>query len=140
MEKENLRLLYSVSVSDIQNFKEQQWKVTNYVLLLFAAIISLSQFAKNMYCAERTILCVFTLVIVVVGCYFTRRLHTSIKIRQGRLALIQKQLGDEFIEIWKGQMSERDIATSKQDVLWLFWSVQIVSSVVVLWLLIRPLV
>jgi hypothetical protein len=140
MDKEDLRLLYSVSVSDIQNFKGQQWKVTNYVLLLFAAITSISQLVKNLYCAERTVLCVFTIAVVVVGCYFTKRLHNSIKLRQGRLGLIQDRLGDEFKEIWKGNMSDAQICASKQDVLWLFWSVQIVSAVVVFWLLIRPLI
>jgi hypothetical protein len=81
MDKEDLRLLYSVSVSDIQHFKEQQWKVTNYVLLRFAAIISITKLIDKLSCLEILLLCIATIIVTIVGCYFTRRLNKPISLR-----------------------------------------------------------
>ena len=38
---DELRLLYTSCVSEIAGFKQQQWQVTNYGLLLFAAVASI---------------------------------------------------------------------------------------------------
>ena len=140
MKEEDARLLYSVSVNDIHNFKEQQWKVTNYVLLILTAIFSLSNLIENVSCIERTLLGVITIVLVVVGCYFTKRLHLSISFRQDRLSILRDFLGQEFKNAWAAGKSDFEIVASKKDVLWLFCSAQIVFGLVVFWLLVMPLV
>jgi len=40
---EELRLLYQTSVTELEFFKRQQWSVTNYGLLLYAATVSLAR-------------------------------------------------------------------------------------------------
>lgn len=47
-DREELRLLYQVSVSDIAFFKQQKWWGINYILAIFAAILFIAyQFSIN---------------------------------------------------------------------------------------------
>jgi|KBSMisStandDraft_5_1062788.scaffolds.fasta_scaffold03142_11 hypothetical protein len=38
-EDQELRLLYEVSVADLAFFRQQQWSIANYALLLYAALV-----------------------------------------------------------------------------------------------------
>lgn len=41
---EEIRLLFSLSASEIENYKQRQWKVTNYVALIYvSAFVALEQ-------------------------------------------------------------------------------------------------
>jgi hypothetical protein len=56
---DELRLLYTSCVSEIADFKRQQWNVANYGLLSYAAIASLPKFvASKLAVWELTVLIV----------------------------------------------------------------------------------
>jgi hypothetical protein len=52
--------------SVIENSKKQQWTITNYVILVYAAIFGLSQALKPLVTIER---CGFGLLVLVAGGY-----------------------------------------------------------------------
>ena len=70
---EELRLLYQTSVVELEFFKRQQWSVTNYGLLLYAAIVSVPRFFDNgISDAERWVLCLVATTIGVAGIYILK--------------------------------------------------------------------
>lgn len=81
-----LILLYEVSVSDLTFFKRQQWAVTNYALLLYAALFGLAQLSSGgvNYSARLGLLLLAT-VILIVGIWLLWRLEKSITVRKLRL-------------------------------------------------------
>jgi len=76
--EEELRLLYQVSTQDLAFFKQQQWSVTNYVLLLYGAFFGVSQIdALNVASCERFVLCLLATALSVVGILIVYKLENS---------------------------------------------------------------
>ena len=62
-DREELRLLYNVSASDIASFKQQQWSVTNHALALHAAFL----FVAYQLLASPLVMWQLWLLIVLLG-------------------------------------------------------------------------
>ena len=83
---EELRLLYQVSTSDISYFKTQQWSVTNYTLLVLAALVAAAQILKpSPSCTDRCLLTVLAGVAAIGAAGLLFNLELSIRKRRDRL-------------------------------------------------------
>lgn len=140
---EELRLLYSVSVSDIAGFKQQQWHVTNYGLLLYAAIVSIPKIVDNLLLNEFGVLYVASFGVMVAGWYLVGLLHKSIQERRARLVECRKLFTKEFMIAWRGGKSEEeapdlpDRPEEKTSLLWLFRVIFGIGFLVDSWILYR---
>ncbi|MFV1997848.1 MAG: hypothetical protein ACC641_07525 [Acidiferrobacterales bacterium] len=106
---EELRLLYQTSVTELEFFKRQQWSVTNYGLLLYAAIVSLARlFDSGMSSAERWVLCLVATATGFASIYILKVLNNSIDVRKARLGVIREQFGPEFHHAWNSRIKEEE--------------------------------
>ena len=65
---EELQLLYTALINDIQFYKSQQWSVTNYTVLIYAALIGISQILEPYRIYSLNILLVLAgFLVMVVG-------------------------------------------------------------------------
>lgn len=142
---DELRLLYSISVSDIALFKQQQWKVTNYGLLIYAAIVSIAKFAGRLTQTEYAFLYVAAFVVMATGWYLIALFHKSIRERRSRLVEIRKNFSQTFMHCWRGGEAEDRVPDNvdrpdrKTSLLWFFQVVFGVGFIVVSWLLYKLL-
>ena len=139
---EELRLLYSVTVTDIAGFKQQQWKVTNYGLLLYAAIASIPTLLQHEFSqAEYIFLWLTSLAVLITGCVLVWMFHASLKARWERLTEIRKKhFTEEFRSAWRGGKSEEavpDDPTNRISLILFFQSVFVVGFVLDTWILYR---
>ena len=109
--EEELRLLYQVSTQDLAFFKQQQWSVTNYVLLLYGAFFGVSQIdALNVASCERFVLCLLATALSVVGILIVYKLENSIKARRDRLKNIRRTFTESFCLAWNSKHKAPDSA------------------------------
>ena len=138
---EELRLLYQTAVADIAFFKQQQWRVTNYGLLLYAAIIAIPKvIEKKVSIIEYWILFILALVVLIAGLYMLKSLDEAINSGRSRLTESRKHFSQCFMTAWRGGKPENqqpDNPEDKQNLLWLFRSVFVISFLIVSWLLYR---
>ncbi|QQE87917.1 hypothetical protein [Azotobacter chroococcum] len=105
---EDLRLLYQVTCQDLAQFKQQQWQVSNYGLLLYGAIVGIAQLIRPISDKEAIIL-LFLIVIIIVSCVFCiLKLEKSIKARRDRLKNVRGKLSKELESAWATQNKEPD--------------------------------
>lgn len=98
---DELRLLYEVTVSDLTYFKTQQWSVTNYSLLLFAAVVGAAQFLKPAPSQwERVVLGIIALVVASAACTVLWKLQQSVRVRQARLSAARSHFSRAFQRAW----------------------------------------
>jgi len=96
-EREELLALYQVTTQDLAFFKSQQWAITNYVLVAFAAIVGIPQLAgSSVGSCARLLLCFAATVTAVLGFWVLFRLKRSIDERRARLDRIFARLSSEF--------------------------------------------
>jgi hypothetical protein len=107
---DDLRLLYQVTVSDLAFFKGQQWSVTNYALLIFAALVGVTQLdqVEDLLLSDRTLLLALATVDMVLAFVALIHLHCSIKLRRARLTSVRGKLSKSFKESWSVLPKERD--------------------------------
>lgn len=138
---EELRLLYSVTVADIAGFKQQQWKITNYGLLLYAAIASVPKLLDKLTQTEFVLLWLTSLAVMITGWVFVWMFHASLKARWERLTEIRKKyFTEEFRNAWRGGKSEEaapDDPTNRISLLWFFQAVFVVGFIFDTWILYR---
>lgn len=139
---EELRLLYSVTITDIANFKQQQWKVTNYGLLLYAAIASIpALLQQKLSLAEYVFLWLTSLAVTITGCVLVWMFHASLKARWERLTEIRKKhFTEEFRSAWRGGRSEEvvpDDPTNRISLIFFFQAVFLVGFLFDTWILYR---
>ena len=109
--EEELRLLYQVTTQDLAFFKQQQWSVTNYVLLLFGAFFGVTQFdTLKVGLCERFILCLFATALAVVGILLVYKLEKSIIARRDRLENIRRTFTKSFCLAWNSKHKAPDSA------------------------------
>lgn len=138
---EELRLLYSVTVADIAGFKQQQWKITNYGLLLYAAIASVPTLLNKPTQTEFVLLWLLSLTVMITGWVLVWMFHASLKARWERLTDIRKKhFTEEFRSAWRGGKSEEtapDDPTNRISLIWFFQAVFLVGFVFDTWILYR---
>jgi hypothetical protein len=137
---EELRLLYSACVSEIDSFKKQQWQTTNYGLLLYAAIVSIPKLLGTLNQIEYFVLFAAALSVVASGWYLVGVLADSIQVRRKRLIETRKQFTKEFMDAWRYGKTEAEVPDTleaKRKLLWVFRSVFLVGFGAVCWLLVR---
>jgi glucan phosphoethanolaminetransferase (alkaline phosphatase superfamily) len=133
-DREELRLLYQVTVSDIAFFKQQQWSISNYALTVEAALlfIAYQMLAFPLTVCQAWLLVVLSWAVVAVALMTIERLQTSIVGRRQRLANIRAQFGQVFQDAWR-------IPKKPDLVRWLLVFVLLLSSSLATWLiLVRP--
>lgn len=133
-EKADLRLLYQCSVSDIAFFKKQQWKVTNYGLLLYAVIVAVPKILRReLFGYEYIVLFLIADLIYIAGLYVLISLDESLKKSRKRLIAAKHRMSPSFIEIWRAD-SDYQEPEKKESLLWVFISVMTMGLVFVAWL------
>ena len=136
---DELRLLYTSCVSEIASFKQQQWHVSNYGLLLYASIASTPKLvAAKLTQFELFLLYVGAFAVLAAGWFFVGMLSSSIQERRGRQTEVRKLFTKEFMNAWRVGRSEievPDLAQEKRSLLWFFRMVFVVGFGVTAWLL-----
>lgn len=139
---EESRLLYTACVSEISQYKQYQWNVTNYVLLIDAGIVSVSRLLGEKFTTSETAFILFVIVAVstIAGCWAVTWLSSSILLRRQRLTHIRlHRFTEEFRNSWRiGMTADEmpDSPTRKRDLKPFFWAVQGAALIVTTWLLI----
>lgn len=96
-----LQLLYTVSVSDIAGFKQQQWAVVNYALLIQAAWVAIARMPQTtQWPAGAWLLAVLTALTSLVAAFVLFGLQASIKERRQRLTSVREHFGKPFRDAW----------------------------------------
>tara|TARA_R110001599_G_scaffold8651_24_gene42350 strand:+ start:12598 stop:13056 length:459 start_codon:yes stop_codon:yes gene_type:complete len=135
---EGLLVLYSVSVSEIAQFKSQQWHTINYALLLFAAVIAIASNVSEMECPEVLGLYLLTTAVLLASLYVIRTLFGSIEVRRKRLTHIRTRMSPDFMDCWRYGESEEEVLDNPDEKIklsWLFYSVLILAAIATFWLL-----
>jgi len=133
-ESEELALLYQVSVADLAYFKQQQWSVANYSLLLYAGICGATKLiALPIRLSETLVLGALVCATAVAASVVLWKLEAAIEIRRERLRSAREQLSDAFFRAWgsRGKLEER------VSVCWLLQGALVVGAGVALWVLHR---
>ena len=106
---EELRLLYQVTDSDLTYFKTQQWSLTNYTLLLLAALVATAQILKpNITSIERLALGTLALLVAIGALIVLSKLQQSIHVRQSRLDAIRDGFSSAFNLAWAAEVKGRE--------------------------------
>jgi hypothetical protein len=137
---EEMRLLYQMSVSEIAFFKQQQWRVTNYGLLLYGVIVAIPKILNyNLFTLEYVVLFLISFAVLAVCWFLVGSLEKSLLKSRTRLVKAKDNFGKEFKDAWKRDMSEHDQVRpdDKPSLLWLFRSVTCLGFLIVNWLLYR---
>ena len=137
---DELRFLYTACVSEIDSFKKQQWQITNYGLLLYAAIVSIPKLLGTLNQVEYFVLFAVAFSVVASGWYLVGVLADSIQVRRKRLIETRKQFTKEFMNAWRYGKTEAEVPDkleAKLQLLWFFRSVFLVGFGAVCWLLVR---
>ncbi len=96
-ERQELLALYQATTQDLSFFKSQQWAITNYALIAFAAIIGVPQLAKQTFTpCVRTLLIGAAIAMTVLSTIVLYRLKRSIDDRRARLDRVYDRFSDEF--------------------------------------------
>lgn len=105
--REDLRMLYQVTVSDLTYFKTQQWSVTNYALLILAGVIGVAQFL-SLSCSDRIILSSLIITVTISSIFVLFKLQQSIKVRQSRLEEVRYNLSESFQQAWSAELKGQE--------------------------------
>jgi hypothetical protein len=109
-DRDELLLLYDVSVKDIAFFKKQQWVATNYGIALYVAVIAISShILKNLTLAHKVVLFLSSLGIMLAGIGVLCHLQHSIVVRRARLRAVREHFGQPFHAAW-GAIPKEDNA------------------------------
>lgn len=127
--KEDLRLLYQVTVADLSYFKTQQWSVTNYALLLFAALVGVSQFIESPSVYERVFLCILAFAALSSALVILAKLQTSILVRQARLAAAMDNFSPSFKKAWAAEPKGREFVHS----IYFLKATVVIGGILTLW-------
>ncbi len=103
---EDLRMLYQVSSQDLVFFKQQQWSVTNYVLLLYVGIFGLTQIHDSICLG--LIMSLIASIAGIFGVIIIKKLEGSINCRRDRLKSIRGFLSKEFNTAWESGNKDKD--------------------------------
>jgi len=109
-DRDDLRLLYQISVNDLTYFKTQQWSVTNYTLLLYAGVVGVAQMLKpGLSVADRYVLVVLTVIVAAAVLGILTKLQKSVNVRQLRLDAVRTKMSDAFHFAWSTEDKGREV-------------------------------
>ena len=94
---EELKLLYQVTIGDLEFFKKQQWLVTYYCILLYGALLALARITD----LEKSLFYVTVGGVTFLSSILLLILEHSIGVRRDRLEAIRDEFSNEFKKAWK---------------------------------------
>lgn len=103
-EHEELRLLYDVSVKDIEFFKKQQWLVTYYGVLVYGTLVALAKISSP----GKWTLCAGAISAWLLCAVLLAALEHSIGVRRDRLAAIRGKFSRAFNRAWEAGKKEKE--------------------------------
>jgi hypothetical protein len=116
-------------------------RITNYGLLLYAAITSVPKLLDKLTQTEFVLLWLTSLTVMITGWVLVWMFHASLKARWKRLTEIRKKyFTEEFRNAWRGGESEEatpDDPTNRNSLLWFFQAVFLVGFIFDTWILYR---
>jgi len=97
-DREELKLLYEVSVTDLAFFKQQQWVATNYGVALYVALVAIASqlLRKPLATSYQILLSLLALAVLVGALGVLCQLQRSIELRRGRLEKVREHFGTAF--------------------------------------------
>ena len=128
-DREELRLLYQVSVADIALFKKQQWSATNYAVGAYAALLVIVHqwLPSPLNSWQGWPLIVLGWAVCIAGFAIVSRLQNSILGRRTRMERVRERFGAAFKQAWS-------IPKTNDDMYWLLYAFMFVGAVIVTWL------
>ena len=139
---EQLQLLYPSCVTEIAGFKQQQWKTTNYAILVYAVIVSIATTTNQLSEVECFLLFAAATAVLGSASFIIKMLADSIHTRRTRLTEVRKHFADEFMVAWGcGKPIEEivDDPNKKSRLDWFFYSVLALGFAATVWLVARQL-
>ena len=140
-EQNEFLTLYQVSAQEIASFKEQQWKVTNYGLLLYAAIIGIPKLLPGpQYKWESVVFFLISFSVLVVGIFLICQLDKALSEARGRVSRSRYSLSEKFFEASTGIKKDDPSSARIEDSLSLaplFYGVFVVGFFISSWFLYR---
>ncbi|UNK56275.1 hypothetical protein MNQ95_08805 [Pseudoxanthomonas daejeonensis] len=132
--REELMLLYQITVSDLTYFKSQQWSLTNYAFLLLAGLIGVDQLiGPSITIFERSLLVFLAFSIAAAGITVLSKLQRSIEVRQARLGAARNSLSSAFIAAWSAEVKGREYLHS----IWFLRAAIVAGAAIVCWVVLR---
>ena len=133
--------LYQVSAQEIAFFKEQQWKITNYGLLLYAAVIGIARlFPDFPYALELGLLWALSFLVLIIGIFLVCKLDTALSEARERVSRARRLLSDEFFEASVGVKKDDPSSAKAQEspsLAPLFYGIFIIGFLISTWVLFR---
>ena len=128
-DRAELHLLYTVTVSDIAGFKQQQWSTISHALALQTALVAVGQLLKApLGIWERWLLIMLVSITAAVGGSVLFRLHRSIEERRERLCRVRAHFGKPFHDAWS--------VRKQPDQVYIFLAlVLVIAALIASWLL-----
>lgn len=130
------RILWQLSTQDIAFFKSQQWLVTNYGALVYAAILGIFALINdNASQFERWLLAAFAVAGGVACAYVINSLQTAIETARAHVSAAESLVSPDV----KKKLDEiaRQYATKRRpDVQRLLYAVLLVGGLVTSWLVV----
>jgi hypothetical protein len=108
---------HRMAVSDIAFFKQQQWQVTNYALLLYGAIVAAPKLiGAPLTGAEYSALWIVSLIVLAAGIFLLLDIEKSLAKGRNRLPAARKYFDQEItLRVYAaGRDPESAIITSKE--------------------------
>ncbi|WP_372016452.1 hypothetical protein [Pseudoxanthomonas sp. 10H] len=132
--REEMMLLYQITVSDLTYFKTQQWSLTNYVFLLLAGLVGVDQLiGPSVTRPERALIVFLALSVATAGVIVLSKLQRSIEVRQARLGAARESLSPAFIAAWSAEAKGREYLHS----VWFLRAAIIAGAAIVCWVVLR---
>ena|SRR5688572_22539829 len=131
--REELMLLYQITVGDLSYFKTQQWAVANYAFLLLAGITGVHQLAGAVTSFERIGLAALALSVAIVVLVVLTKLQTSIRVRQARLEATRKSFSLAFKDAWAAETKGPELVHA----IWFLYGAVVLGALIVVWLILR---
>jgi hypothetical protein len=128
-DREELRLLYEVSVADIAFFKKQQWAATNYAVGAYAALLVIVHQWLSLPLKPWQVwpLIVLGWAVCIAGFATVSRLQNSILGRRTRMERVRVSFGTAFRDAWS-------IPKPTDDTYWFLYAFLFVGAGIVTWL------
>jgi hypothetical protein len=132
--------LQNLAASDIRFYKEQEWKVCNYGLLLYGAIIAIPKLVvSGLNCGEYYFLAGLTTMTLVSGIYLIREMSKPLAKGRDRLSELRKHFDQEVSLRAYAAGDDPSIAlqrsSEKVSLEWFFYIVLGIGYILTLWVL-----
>ena len=138
-EKSDLRLLYQISVDDIAFFKQQQWRVTNYAVISYVAVVAAASIARNaehfLDVFEKPVMGALVVAVVFGAIYAIRSLGRSLQGARDCVDEIRPHLSPAFRECYEVKWAKMDRSKRDLPFPYLFYGYVLIGAVIVGWVL-----